>query len=173
MRQKYWNEKLVFHIICHLSPFMMVKVENKIWGELNKLKTYKKRKKVISKLCKQTLSCKTSLNKHMRIHTLVKPFKCPNCQKCFSDTGNLIAHQRIHSGESPFACMFCQKTFNHSSNLRKHMVIHNGSKPYLCNGCGNIIPTLTAFWLTNGQRTLKKGHINVLNANNFSHPGVI
>ena len=88
-------------------PSVMVKEEKKIWGELKKSKT-KKRKKVICKLWSRTLSSKISLNKHMRIHTSVKPFKCPDCQKCFSDSGNL--------------CAFCQKTFNHPSNLRKHMV---------------------------------------------------
>ncbi|KAI8979294.1 hypothetical protein BDF20DRAFT_957006 [Mycotypha africana] len=57
-----------------------------------------------------------------------KSHTCPvtQCQRRFKRLEHLKRHMRIHTLERPFACNFpnCQKTFSRSDNLSQHMKTH-------------------------------------------------
>ncbi|KAI4832824.1 hypothetical protein KUCAC02_015768 [Chaenocephalus aceratus] len=79
---------------------------------------------------------KSSLDKHLKIHTIKKTLSCNTCEKIFANKSELIIHTRIHTGERPYSCQMCGKTFRQNSNLIAHMRIHTGEKPYSCQMCG-------------------------------------
>ena len=53
----------------------------------------------------------------------IEPYECdhPGCGKRFSIMGALTIHKRMHNGDKPFKCPQCDKAFSESSNLSKHV----------------------------------------------------
>lgn len=75
------------------------------------------------------------LDRHMRIHTDYKPYKCSNCEKCFNRSADLMVHERVHTGERPYVCKICGKRFRQMSGFSGHVRLHGGEKPYKCHWC--------------------------------------
>lgn len=65
----------------------------------------------------------------------IRPFKCPDCSKCFRHQSVLELHKRVHSKEKKYH-MVCGKRFNKRQSLQQHLVIHSGKKTYKCTDCG-------------------------------------
>lgn len=65
---------------------------------------------------------KSSTDKQVRSHV------CPviECQRPFKRLEHLKRHMRIHTLERPFTCNYpgCHKTFSRSDNLSQHMKTH-------------------------------------------------
>ena len=72
-------------------------------------------------VCCKTLTKKSNLTVHMRMHTKETPYKCTVCDKAFKQSSNLTDHTRIHTGEKPFSCVWCAKSFTQLSNKNSHM----------------------------------------------------
>ncbi|XP_053148928.1 zinc finger protein with KRAB and SCAN domains 7-like isoform X2 [Hemicordylus capensis] len=63
-------------------------------------------------------------------------YECPKCGKSLTSRSALVAHWRIHTGERPFECSRCGKFFTQNIHLKRHQKLHTGEKPYGCPVCG-------------------------------------
>lgn len=72
-----------------------------------------------------------------------KHWKCPHCEKYFSQSGNLKAHINTHTGYKPYTCNLCQRSFAQKSNLNYHMkASHDPQRPFKCNACDRAFSTM-------------------------------
>ncbi|XP_044303945.1 zinc finger protein 768 [Varanus komodoensis] len=74
--------------------------------------------------------------KRQRSCLVEKPYRCPECGKCFARSTDFIRHHITHTGEKPYTCGSCGKSFTRSSVLNEHQRIHTGERPYKCRLCG-------------------------------------
>lgn len=49
-------------------------------------------------ICNETLSSKSLLNQHRKLHIKKTPFSCNICHKRFSKAERVLIHKRIHTG---------------------------------------------------------------------------
>lgn len=50
------------------------------------------------------------LNRHLRIHSGYKPYKCNVCTMSFNAKHQLQNHERMHTGERPYTCQVKMKS---------------------------------------------------------------
>ncbi|KAL1454340.1 hypothetical protein WDU94_010611 [Cyamophila willieti] len=97
--------------------------------------------------CQKVFSSPHHMKVHMRIHSGVRPFKCPveYCEKAFATQYSRKAHIRTHTGEKPYRCAHahCAKSFKTSGDLQKHVRTHTGERPFPCTvpGCNRSFTT--------------------------------
>lgn len=86
--------------------------------------------------CPKAFNKKSTLRRHILIHTGEKPHRCRLCEKAFSDKGNLSQHLKVHSGDKPYKCKLCKWSFSRAPDLTRHERTHTGHRPYKCEDCG-------------------------------------
>jgi len=105
-------------------------------------------------VCGKAFSESGHLNRHMRVHTGDKPYKCSLCNKSFSTSSHLQRHVRcVHSNRRPYQCPYCMKMFKTNCKVRCHVRVHTGAKPHSCRHCSDRF-----MWLGQLKRHLLKSH---------------
>ena len=73
--------------------------------------------------CQYASSVKSSLRRHLKMHSGEKPNKCNQCDFASSQKSQLNTHLKTHSGEKPNKCNQCDYASSQEGNLRKHFKI--------------------------------------------------
>uniref|UniRef100_A0A182QW90 C2H2-type domain-containing protein n=1 Tax=Anopheles farauti TaxID=69004 RepID=A0A182QW90_9DIPT len=96
-------------------------------------------------LCGKSFSEKFGLRQHMRImHAETKPYKCPECRKCFAKEHSMLIHLRVHVSNRPFMCIVCYKTFTRATALNGHLSSHSHDQ-LKCFACEQILSNVQKY----------------------------
>eukprot|EP01032_Pedospumella_encystans_P014930 gene14930-17124_t len=73
--------------------------------------------------CLKDFSTRWSLNRHSRVHSGVKPYKCAYCTKDFAQNCSLKRHEQTHTQERQWVCSYpnCGKRFK----LKEYLEVHH------------------------------------------------
>ena len=85
------------------------------------------------------------VEKHRTIHSGVKAFECPKCQKGFSQINGLRSHLKSCFERRGYECRVCGQKFNHLQTMKSHVLLHSGEKPHTCEDCGAKFADLRNF----------------------------
>eukprot|EP00118_Oscarella_pearsei_P028415 m.2090 g.2090 ORF g.2090 m.2090 type:complete len:526 (+) comp8276_c0_seq2:37-1614(+) len=119
-----------------LAPFIDVLRQNRPELKPNSDGTSAKRAKIVISDSKMVISDES-----------MKPFKCPDCDECFSYQTGLRSHRlKMHSetmqveyplpkGPTSHTCEVCNKVFGKAIQLEIHARKHTGERPYTCEKC--------------------------------------
>ena len=79
--------------------------------------------------CFEGFSQKTEQEAHVNVCKATR-YECGICKKnSFVCKRDLERHMRMHSGEKPFRCEICLKHFSHKCNLKTHLkTVHNRNR---------------------------------------------
>ncbi|CAB3252639.1 unnamed protein product [Arctia plantaginis] len=81
--------------------------------------------------CGKAFRMKQRLVAHRRVHSQVRAsYGCGLCGKHFSTHSNRQRHMFIHTGLKPFKCEMCGKGFKHASEKRAHITYVHLKKPW-------------------------------------------
>ncbi|CAH2064658.1 unnamed protein product, partial [Iphiclides podalirius] len=82
-------------------------------------------------LCGKAFRMRQRLVAHRRVHAQRRAtYGCALCGKHFSTNSNRQRHMFIHTGLKPFACEMCGKCFKHASEKRAHVAYVHLKKPW-------------------------------------------
>ena len=117
--------------------------------------------------CPKQFKSISALNRHIRVHTGSRPFRCYFCNDRFKEEGSLIKHIKTqhepqrniciicsekfikksdlnlhmnihHTGtERLHSCIFCGFKVHDMHQLKRHILVHTGTRPFTCSKCGD------------------------------------
>ena len=88
--------------------------------------------KKICPICSKKVALRSSMARHLKIHSGKKNAICEKCPAKFYDNPSL----KKHMNRSHIECNVCKKFYGTPKALEDHMNIHTGRTPYRCPFCG-------------------------------------
>ena len=77
-----------------------------------------KKSKHICNVCGKQWESNYKLQRHLKIHSKIKPHKCDSCPAQFNAPSDLVRHKRTHEGN--IVCGYCLATFGSENGLKHH-----------------------------------------------------
>jgi len=106
--------------------------------------------------CTKIYNKNYTLNRHKKKHWTTGLLPCGWCNKQFVDLSSLSRHERSHSGIKPYPCPYrktCGRAFQNSANRKQHVIkIHKNLTP----PSEESIPTTTTTSSTFAPNRLNK-----------------
>ena len=102
------------------------------------MKIHNSEKRYKCDICPSTLTSKSSLKEHKKIHS-IKTKPCPKCDKLFHTTAHVSDHmKKIHSSQKIHKCQECDFTTNSTRTLQRHInfVHEKPGRNYKCTYTG-------------------------------------
>ncbi|XP_052071896.1 uncharacterized protein LOC127710175 [Mytilus californianus] len=91
--------------------------------------------------CEKMFHSEDNMRRHLKWHSIDKPFKCKQCHKEFRTSGALSGHCVVHKTGTPYKCTVedCEKSFRSHKLLKNHLqdFHHQAEKKFICahSGC--------------------------------------
>ncbi|KAL3234641.1 Transcription factor IIIA [Nakaseomyces bracarensis] len=120
--------------------------------------------------CDKAFTRPSLLTEHQEVvHLGKKPWKCTQCDACFTKKVHLERHIYTHTDERPFHCSFCNKGLITKQQLKRHEITHTRSFQCDYDGCNEAFykhPQLRAHILSVHLQKLTCPHCK----KNFQRP---
>ncbi|XP_070383787.1 uncharacterized protein [Dermacentor albipictus] len=87
-------------------------------------------------VCDKEHKSQLALERHLRTHITLKPFKCDKCPEGFSQAVQLQRHEKIHTEEYLYKCHECGRKFAMVAAFKCHVPAHEKTKQFACVVCG-------------------------------------
>lgn len=68
------------------------------------------KREFICDTCGKTFAMKHLLQRHVLMHSEVKPHKCDKCPKTYARRDQLTSHMYTHKEQKPYVCEYCKKS---------------------------------------------------------------
>ena len=86
-------------------------------------------------VCNKNFLRKECFNTHVSSHANIREFMCSECGKTFNRRHSRDIHERVHRNDLRFPCQHCDKKFINNYQRSNHERTHTGEKPFACSEC--------------------------------------
>ena len=94
--------------------------------------------KIVFCFYSQMVTNKTTLNQHLKIHTGLKRFKCPQCGKVLTPVLDTFQANWFHFLKITF--VYTTQAFSNSGHLTGHLKgVHKTGEPLKCDHCDKVM----------------------------------
>lgn len=85
-------------------------------------------------LCPAAFARRSALQLHIQaMHDVAGHRACGECGKKFAFKSSLERHLRVHTGETPHGCHLCPRRFARTDRLLAHLRAHADESPHFCS----------------------------------------
>ena len=96
---------------------------------------------VLCHVCGSAYTDKSTLKKHMQVHSLDRPYSCAfdGCTWRFKTQAMCKAHLRAHTSKGKFKCEMCGYLFRHKHHLQRHQSSMHAKGPTNSNSSNHLV----------------------------------